>query len=143
MRFPAYIDLVDTIDPTGQNTYLLSLRVGQDYQVPFQFLHPDGTTPEDLTGKTYKLVIGTSKDNRVGQLVFSGTSSDSLGVGGIASISAPTPANGIVQISLSAAQTAKLPTDQSPLYYTVLNTQGGAKEAMVEGQIALILGLGA
>jgi hypothetical protein len=142
MRFPAYCDLVDYFDPAGLNTYLLGVRIGQDYTCPFQFLHADGTTPEDQTGRSYKLVIGLNTQG-VDQIVFTGNSSDTLGVGGIPSISAPTPTNGIVQISLAAATTKKLPIDQTALYYSVLNITGGLNEAMIEGQMQLGLGLGA
>jgi hypothetical protein len=142
MRFPAYVDLMDYIDPSGVNTYLLGVRVGQDYTCPFQFLQADGTTPEDQTGRTYKIVIGTNL-NQVDQLVYTGTSSDANGVLSQPSVSAPTPTNGTVIISLSGKTTGKLPTDQTPLFYSVLNTTGGLNESMVEGQISLTLGLGA
>lgn len=142
MRFPAYVDLVDYVDPNGVNTYLLGVRCGQDYTCPFQFLQADGVTPEDQTGRSYKLVIGTNLQN-VDQIVFTGTSSDAVGVSGGHSISAPTPANGVVMISLAGATTKKLPTDQTPLFYSVLNTTGGLNESMIEGQISLVLGLGA
>jgi|SRR5580765_1449433 len=140
MRLPAYIDLVDFIDPAGQDTYLLALRVGQDYTVPFQFLEADGVTPEDMTGRTFKIVIGSNPAN-VNMLTFTGDSSDRLGVRSQPSISAPTPENGIVMLSLAAATTSKFPIDT--LKYTILNTTNGANESMIEGQIVLQLGLGA
>lgn len=139
-RLPAHVDLVDYIDPQGVGTYLLALRVGQDYTVPFQFLYPDMTTPEDMTGRTFKVVIGVNPAKQ-NMLVFTGDSSDHLGVRGQASISAPNPTNGIVILCLAAATTAKFPIDT--MNYTILNTTNGANEAMIEGQIVMQLGLGA
>jgi hypothetical protein len=140
MRLPAYVDLVDYIDPAGDGTYLLALRVGQDYTVPFQFLQADGVTPEDMSGRSFKFVIGSNPQN-VNMLTFTGNSQDRLGVRSQPSISSPIGTDGIVLISLAAATTAGFPIDT--VKYTVLNTTNGANEAMIEGQIVMQLGLGA
>lgn len=140
MRLPAYIDLVDYIDPEGDGTYLLALRVGQDYTVPFQFLTADGVTPEDLSDRTFKIVIGSNPTN-VNMITFQGDSLDRLGVRMQPSISAPYGTDGLLLLSLAAATTAKFPIDT--LKYCILNTTNGANESMIEGQIVLQLGLGA
>lgn len=140
MRLPAHVDLVDYIDPNGTGTYLLALRVGQDYTVPFQFLQPDGVTPEDMTGRSFRVVIGSNPQNQ-NKLIFQGNSLDRLGVRAQPSISAPNPSNGIVLLSIAAATTAKFPIDT--LDYTILETTYGANASMIEGQIVLQLGLGA
>lgn len=138
MRFPAFLDLVDTIDEVvPANTTLLALRIGQDYSLPLEFKLSDGVTAENLTGRTFRFVIA-KKLQGVVNVYFIGTTEDALGYAGASSVDAPIPSNGTLIVTIVKAITATLA--EGDYRYSVIETTGGVYEGMVEGALVVTVG---
>jgi hypothetical protein len=140
MRTPAYLPLIDTINAdVREDSTLLALRRGQTYGIEVNLLLDDAVTPENLTGRTFRVVVRRSESST--QVLFEGTST--------------TPANGdgsapVTIINAAAGRLGMFNLDQDLSlkivpglhYYALLDTTGGKSESVIEGPIEAKEGVG-